>query len=149
MNNMNNNNNMNNMNNNNNNNQFGGNQQNNNNMNNQMNQNQFNNNNMQFNQNNNNNMNNNPGNDIEILKNNLSSINANSVIQICKSVLESNQIPNKSDGIVQQLNQQSGNEWFAFVTEKQRDNYDFRFSNNNEMLVFNILQYQVYVCPLL
>ena len=64
-------------------------------------------------------------------------------------VLENNNVPNKSEGITQQLSQKFGCEWFAFVVQTQRDNYDFRFSNNNEMLIFNILQYQVYVCPLL
>ena len=115
-------------------------------MNNQMNQNKFYNNNMQFIQNNNNN---NFDNEIKILKNTLNqNINSNLIVQVCKKVIENNQFQNKSEGIIQQLRQNFGCEWFAFVVPNMKDNYEFKFSNNKEILIFDTLQYQVYVCPL-
>ena len=70
------------------------------------------------------------------------------IINILNNPPDNNKQPYKS--ISQKLKQHFKGEWFIFVTEKDYEDFDFKFSdiNDDQIMVFIYNQFKVYVSKL-
>ena len=71
------------------------------------------------------------------------------IINICRmSINNGKDLSKVPEDITNSLKVKFNGEWFALITQNQNGNFDFKFSEFENILVFLYQGYEIYVCPL-